>query len=179
MLDITSNSVMGRMLLVSISKNCCYDFIFEVFKTGDGNLNSRHHSWNITMLSPAGVRRSSIQQLGDNTHWGCQGLDLDDCLFVICAQGKMLGRRVPSCQHLLLWSGTVFVPFTFKNPSPHLPPPWMLTVASSLLWVHFQGAFFPWTRPSSILIENTPTPTPGLKPGSTTCCFIPKVEAYD
>ena len=67
--------------------------------------NSRHHSWNITMLSPAGVRRGA-----PSSSWaiipakGAKDWTLMTVPFVICAQGKMLGRRAPSCQHLLLWS---------------------------------------------------------------------------
>jgi len=64
MLDITSNSVIGRMQAWSPSRRIavtmflCFVF-FEVFKNKMEEWNSHHHSWNITMLSSAGVRRGA------------------------------------------------------------------------------------------------------------------------
>lgn len=143
------------------------------FKIKMKERNSHFHSQK--QRSPAGVRGSSVQQLRDTTRQGCQELNLDECPFVICAWGKMLRTRAPPC--CICYSGAGhFVPFTLYN---RVPPPWMLAVAP---FQRSRGH----TSKESLLLDSAlkcsrwkcPLPS-GPKPGSTTCCFVPKAGACD
>lgn len=115
--------------MVSILRNCFYKFLRKFSKARWKN--------GATIITPGKQgcllcpcqEGSSNQQLRDVTCYGCQGLNLEESLFVICTRGKVLGTRAPSCPHLLLWSGTLFVPFTLWK---LVPPPTPATPARSV-----------------------------------------------